>query len=87
MLHPAVVTGLAATEPIHIPTESRAGTLLTKVACKRTYIQKANKGKEFTNSILKRGSGETPFVVGFQSKARFGAASCTLLNSVSFARG
>jgi hypothetical protein len=65
MLHAAVITSLAAAESIHVPIESRARTLFAEVACKRANVEKPDEREEFADPVLKRSSGQTPFVVCF----------------------
>lgn len=79
VLHPTMVAALAAIVGIHLPVQSRAGTLLAEVAGEWFDVEETNQGEEFANTVLERCSRQTPFMICFQGKAGLCRASSSLL--------
>jgi len=46
--------------------------LFAKVTSERTNVEESNEGEKFANAVLQWGSGQAPFMVGFQRKASLG---------------
>jgi hypothetical protein len=81
MLHTAMVAVFATILFVHIPIESRAWTLLAKVAGERTDVEETDKREELADAVLQWGSRQAPFVICLESKASLGTSSSSLLRS------
>lgn len=79
VLHATVIASLATTNFVHLPIQSGARTLLAEVAGKWTDVKKTDEGEEFANTILQRGTRQTPLMVCLQSEACLGRSGSTLL--------
>ena len=66
------------------PVEFTALAFLAEITRKRFNLEEAEKREELADAVLNRSSRQTPLVVGLESEAGAGHASCTLLDIVSF---